>query len=71
MGKREYRFRQPGLGREVRVSTDLAYYEQHADSVELWSPGNPTFPCEEGHGCGAGEASARSLSELLARSGFS
>src|SRR5271168_1771734 len=21
-----------------------AYYEQHADDVELWSPGNPTFP---------------------------
>jgi hypothetical protein len=26
MGKREYRFRQPSLGREVRVSTDPNYY---------------------------------------------
>jgi hypothetical protein len=44
LGPREYAFNQPGLGRQVRVSTDPAYYEQHADTVELWSPGNPTFP---------------------------
>jgi hypothetical protein len=24
--------------------TDPAFYEQHADSVELWSPGSPMFP---------------------------
>jgi len=41
---REYAFRQPGLGRQVRISTDPIYYEQNADNVELWSPGNPTFP---------------------------
>lgn len=44
MGTREYAFRQPGLARQIRVSTDPAYYEQNADTVELWSPGNPTFP---------------------------
>jgi SNF2 family DNA or RNA helicase len=44
LGAREYAFRQPGLSREVRISTDPAYYEQNADDVELWSPGNPTFP---------------------------
>jgi SNF2 family DNA or RNA helicase len=43
MGHREYGFRQPGMVQAVRVSTDPAYYEQNADSVELWSPGNPTF----------------------------
>ncbi len=43
MGHREYRFTAPGMSEAVRVSTDPAYYEQHADSVELWSPGNPTF----------------------------
>ena len=25
------------------VTTDPAYYEEHAESVELWSPGNPLF----------------------------
>jgi hypothetical protein len=25
------------------IPTDADYYEQHADSVELWSPGNPLF----------------------------
>jgi len=44
LGPREYAFQQPGLAREVRISTDAAYYEQNADNVELWSPGNPTFP---------------------------
>jgi hypothetical protein len=30
----------------VRVTTDPVYFEEHADSVELWSPGNPLFPSE-------------------------
>ena len=47
MGQQEYKFSAPGMSRAVRVSTDPAYYEQHADSVELWSPGNPTFPSPE------------------------
>src|SRR5689334_20399884 len=47
LGAREYAFRQPGWTREVRISTDPAYYEQNADTVELWSPGNPTFPPSE------------------------
>lgn len=47
LGAREYAFRQPGLARPVRVSTDPAYYEQNADTVELWSPGNPTFPAPQ------------------------
>lgn len=44
LGLREYAFQQPGLTRKVRISTNPAYYEQNADNVELWSPGNPTFP---------------------------
>jgi hypothetical protein len=28
----------------VRVTTDAAFFEQHAESVELWSPGSPLFP---------------------------
>jgi hypothetical protein len=44
LGPREYSFQQPVLTRRVRISTNSAYYEQNADNVELWSPGNPTFP---------------------------
>ena len=27
----------------LRVTTDPAYYEANAESVEFWSPGNPLF----------------------------
>jgi SNF2 family DNA or RNA helicase/regulator of RNase E activity RraB len=67
LGKREYRFRQPGLSREVRVSTDPTYYEQHADSVELWSPGNPTFPNVQPLDGGAEVDDVKRLAELVAR----
>ena len=64
LGSREYAFNQPGLGREVRVTSDPAYYEQHADNVELWSPGNPTFPAAEPS---ITEFTVRNLAELLDR----
>jgi superfamily II DNA or RNA helicase len=44
MGAREYSYLAPGMPERLRVTTDAAYYEQHSDSVELWSPGNPLFP---------------------------
>ncbi|MBV9251793.1 MAG: DEAD/DEAH box helicase family protein, partial [Acetobacteraceae bacterium] len=47
MNEGEYGFLQPGMNEAVRVSTYAAYYEQNADSVELWSPGNPVFPMPE------------------------
>jgi hypothetical protein len=31
----------------VRVTTDPDFYEQHPDSIELWSPGSPVFPVPE------------------------
>ena len=43
MGPREYALLAPGMDREVRVTTEAAYYEDHAENVELWSPGNPLF----------------------------
>lgn len=62
MGQREYAFREPGMVHPVRVSTDPTHYEQNGASVELWSPGNPTFPMP----ADAPEAtSARSLDEIL------
>ena len=38
MGAREYSYLAPGMPERLRVTTDAAYYEQHSDSVELWSP---------------------------------
>ena len=43
LGNREYGLSAPGMTESVRVTTDPAYYEQHSESVELWSPGNPLF----------------------------
>jgi len=44
MQAREYAWQEPGAAASIRVSTDPAYYEQNADTIELWSPGNPVFP---------------------------
>ncbi len=43
MGRGEYGLLAPGMAERLRVTTDPAYYEEHAESVELWSPGNPLF----------------------------
>ena len=38
-------FGPPGPTKDwIRISTNPTYYEQHAEAMELWSPGNPTFP---------------------------
>jgi len=47
MGAREHSYLAPGKPGQFRVTTDAAYYEQHSDSIELWSPGNPLFPAAE------------------------
>ena len=43
LAHREYGLLAPGMRERLRVTTDPAYYEEHAESVELWSPGNPLF----------------------------
>ena len=43
LGRREYGLLAPGMRERLRITTDPAYYEEHAESVELWSPGNPLF----------------------------
>jgi hypothetical protein len=40
----EKRYEMAGLPGQVRVTTDRKYYEEHPDSVELWSPGGAVFP---------------------------
>jgi hypothetical protein len=34
----------PGMSRPVRVTTDPAFFDEHPESTELWSPGSPVFP---------------------------
>ena len=43
LGRREYGLLAPGMREPARVTTDPAYYEEHAGSVALWSPGHPLF----------------------------
>ncbi len=53
---------QPGAP-QVAVTTDVEFYEEHPESVELWTPGSPAFPVvaleDAGDTCGV------SLSDLL------
>lgn len=44
LGPREYGYLAPGMAAELRVTTDPRFFEEHADSLELWSPGSPLFP---------------------------
>lgn len=44
MGVREYAWSEPGMASPIRVTTNPVYYEEHSDSMELWSPGSPVFP---------------------------
>lgn len=41
---KEFQYQRPGMDTAIRVTTDPGFYEEHADSVELWSPGSPMFP---------------------------
>ncbi len=47
MGAREYGLLAPGMKKELRVTTDPVYYEEHSENLELWSPGNPLFQAPE------------------------
>jgi len=54
---------------ELRVTTDSEYFEQHPDSLELWSPGSPVFPDPSEHAEGDEGAfdGGPSVVELLGR----
>ncbi|MEK0082317.1 DEAD/DEAH box helicase [Benzoatithermus flavus] len=64
---RAYKFSQPGLRGAIRVTTDPAYYEQNADTVELWSPGNPAFPVADDLPKGEPPVTEQSLATLLGK----
>jgi superfamily II DNA or RNA helicase len=44
VGKKDFSYLAPGMSAPVRVTTDPGFYDRHADSLELWSPGSPIFP---------------------------
>ncbi len=44
LNEKDYRFVDGFLPHAVRVTVDREFYEMHSDSVELWTPGSPTFP---------------------------
>lgn len=43
----EYSYQAPGMARAVRVTTRPDYFDQHGESLELWSFGSPCFPSTE------------------------
>ena len=47
LGPREYGLSVPGAQEPLRVTTDPDYYGENAESMELWSPGNPLFQAPE------------------------
>ena len=65
MGRREYSLLAPGMAEPVRATTDPAYYEEHPESVELWSPGSPLFNPPEYLPSGNQIPSTRTLKDLL------
>ena len=69
LAPREYGLLAPGMAARLRVTTDPAYYAEHAESVELWSPGNPLFRSPEHLPPAAALPSAAALSDLLQRPG--
>lgn len=44
LNEKDYRYVDGYLPRAVRVTVDRDFYDMHADSVEFWTPGSPTFP---------------------------
>lgn len=65
MGNREFSYYAPGMKEPIRVSTDVNFYQEHSDSVELWSPGNPLFPVPEVDRRDAKPPEELSVSKLL------
>ena len=48
LGKKDFEYTSPDLPAPIRITTDAQFYEEHPESVELWSPGSPAFPWHEG-----------------------
>jgi len=64
MNTGEYKFSMPGMINSLRITTKPDYFDQHPESVELWSPGSPLFPVIEEE---LGTAISDDLNSILAR----
>ena len=47
LGPGEFVYESPNLSKPVRATTRASFFDEHTESVELWSPGNPCFPVGE------------------------
>ena len=47
VGSKDFAYLAPGMSKAIRITTNPDFYDQHSDSVELWSPGSPLFPQPE------------------------
>ena len=67
LAPREYGLLAPGMRERLRVTTDPAYYEEHAESVEFWSPGNPLFNAPEFLAASQALPEKKTLADFLGR----
>ncbi len=43
----EYAYQAPGMAKPIRITTRPDYFDEHSESLELWSPGSCVFPQPE------------------------
>ena len=43
----KYAYQAPGMVEPVCITTRPEYFDEHSDSLELWSPGSPAIPISE------------------------
>jgi hypothetical protein len=60
----EYAYQAPGMANAVRITTRPDYFDEHSDSLELWSPGSPYFPIPDAEAMEQ-ELAGISIAELL------
>lgn len=44
LGIGEFSYEYPGARKAIRATTRASYFDEHTESLELWSPGSPIFP---------------------------
>jgi SNF2 family DNA or RNA helicase len=60
----EYAYQAPGMAKPIRITTRPDYFDDHTESLELWSPGSPAFPALDGQ-VAEHEIAGKSISDLL------
>ncbi|MFM8277587.1 MAG: DEAD/DEAH box helicase [Cyanobium sp.] len=71
IGKCDFKWSQPGLDEELRISCNASYYEDNSDSCELWVPGSPSFPMDRIRQAAGSESQAVSRQQFEAAAGAS